>query len=345
MTTENNNLERSYLKQRLFEKIKDNLIDLPAYRLTEKQKEMCSSVKKALSDAKNNNTTESRKKNKISWKRICSWVKKAPSSIKKALSDTKNNNKTESREENNISSSLLDYESELEQLDSSWNRIGFSFTSFLNQENKICKLEIKNSCWLVPIILFLLLGFLTRIDNQPCKIIGGVSLLVWEILFIKFSFDYNMWYSKVESVCNIFSTFIKTIDDYINAFEKFYEPNLQKKADILSKSIVEDEISSLNYRLRKVDIYTIATALAGSLLIAYVAGDTLSWGITNIAQSINFGDSEFIKQLNLEKLITLILFPFILNSSKEIFITDLQKRNQRLKQSLLILENRIQNRI
>ena len=197
------------------------------------------------------------------------------------------------------------------------------------------------------VVASFILALLTRVDNRILGTIGILSLLVFLLSSLEYCTNFNICWMSAENTFSFINRQIDNIDEYINHTENIKninEKNLDMISNMIVKDIINDEISGLNYDLWKKDIFSFVFAIIISLLYVYLLGNTFVAPIQWIANVLNFSDFEFIKKINLELLIFTIIFPLGFKSGNYIYISSLKDRNKRLRQSLRIVENRIQER-
>ncbi len=191
-------------------------------------------------------------------------------------------------------------------------------------------------------IMSLAFAFLTRTSNFWLIAVGASGILIFSLFLLIYSIQFSMFYSDVQNTFSKINRILDDVNDYIFNFADIDETNLEKKVYKILKHIIEDDISSLDYEWKKIHIFNILFAFILSFLCVYISGDILVQGIKLIADHLSFGDFDLIEELNEEKLATFILFPIGIAISKDTVISCLKKRNQRLRQSLVIVENRLE---
>lgn len=213
-----------------------------------------------------------------------------------------------------------------------WNILVFSFKSLP---------KIYKSIGWIAMISFAC-GLFSRASNPLLTLFGVISVLIFSFSFLIYGVQVSVWYSYVENSFSILNRILDDINDYIHNFGDINEKNLYTRANIILENIIKDEISSLNYNLKQINIFNILFAFSISFLFVYILGDSPIEGIKWIASILNLGDFEYIKELNIEKFAIFILFPLGIALSKDIVISGLKERNKRLRRSLVIVMNRIQ---
>lgn len=182
--------------------------------------------------------------------------------------------------------------------------------------------------------------FLIKIDHLFAKLLGSIAILVFYFSCLRFCLRFLLWQKQnVDLTFSIVNGILQNIDDYTSQMQNITQNNIHSKAFMISESLIEDDISSLNYRLRKVNLIHIL--YASLLCIVFVYVSTSEWIdiIKRIAILLNFGDFKIITNLNKENFTLLFLFPLGIAFLKDVFISSLQKRNQCLRRSLVILRH------
>lgn len=222
--------------------------------------------------------------------------------------------------------------SEIYQKPNRWNILVFSFKSLPN--------IYKRTGWIA--IISFPCAFLGRASNPWLILIGLLFVLTFSFSYLIYGIQFSVWYSYVESSFSIINRILDDINDYIHSFGDINEKNLQRRANTILENIIKDDLSSLNYNLKQINTFNILFAFSISLLFVYILGDRPIESIKWIANILNIGNFEYIKELNIEKFAIFILFPLGIALSKDIVITGLKERNKRLRRSLTIVINRIQ---
>lgn len=212
-----------------------------------------------------------------------------------------------------------------------WRKIWFSF-----------KLSPKmyKDIYLTTIITFALV-WLVKIDIYWFKLLGILFFFIFAYLFVICIILFVDEYNKID---HVFSTINKTankIKKYIIYFREINGLDWKGKINIISQSIIKDDISSLDYQWKKIDLFSILFAFYIVIAVVYILGDSSIDGIKWIANLLNFGNFEFIQKLTLETL-ALSIFPIAIAMSKFFYVSGLQQRNENLRYSLVIVENRFQ---
>ncbi|MDJ0598190.1 MAG: hypothetical protein QNJ37_05045 [Crocosphaera sp.] len=226
---------------------------------------------------------------------------------------------------NRINQSIIDIYQKPNRLQMIW----FSFLWLPNRDKQI---------FLFSIISFFI-SFLVRNSNLWLILFGGVSLLIFQLSFTIFGIRFGTFYSFVEGTFYQIDIIFDKIKDYVFNLRNIDDNNLNIEADEIIKNIIEDDMLSLDYDWKKINVFIIVFASVISFLVVYISGDSLVIAIQYIANMLNFGDFELIKNLDSEKLATFILFPIGLALGKDTFMAGLKQRHKRLKQSLDIIEN------
>ncbi len=217
------------------------------------------------------------------------------------------------------------------------NKIKLFRTALISFNTKYIKFGI------MAFISFLL-AFLTRTNYLYLILIGVFSLLIFLLTFFIFFTELSTWIQSTNNAFSFIDRQLKTVDEYIDVFEEIEAENIDIKADMIVEYIVNDEILGLNYDLWKKDILGLIFAFIVSVSYVYIMGDAFLEQIQWIANTFNFNDFEIVKNLNVEILTLTIIFPIGLKSGSYIYVSALKNRNKRLRQSLKIVQSRIQKR-
>ena len=188
-------------------------------------------------------------------------------------------------------------------------------------------------------ILSYIFAFFVRANDPILKLIGVICFLAFYITFLVSGIQFAQWYSYVESTFSLINRTLENIEDYINSFKNINKDSLDIKANLITESIIRNEIAGLTYDLRRLDIYYLLIALFLSWLFVYVFGNTFIEEIKWLANIFNFGDFEVIQNLNTEKFVFLALIPFGILLAKYVILSGLKQRDKRLRQSLTVIEN------
>lgn len=180
-----------------------------------------------------------------------------------------------------------------------------------------------------------------RINHILFSILGTIILLVFSYLLLHKAIQFFMYFSDVKKTFDKINLMLNDIKKYIPIFESSNEDENIITNKIL-KNLIEVDISDLDYQWKKINIFSILFAFLISLLIVYISGDDLIELIKWLANVLNFNNFKFIENLNRETFAFLILFPIGIALAKDIIVSGLQQRNKRLRQSLAIVENRLQ---
>jgi hypothetical protein len=222
-------------------------------------------------------------------------------------------------------------------LPSQWKIYWYSFESLPNKD--------KNIGWIVIASFFG--GFLFRIgvkfNNSLVALAGAISLLIFLYSFLIYGLRLNLWIQNVQITFSILRKVLNNIYSYIDAIGEIDEEKLHNKVEMISKNIIEDELSSLSYRSKRVNVFNLVFAFLISFIVVYISGNTFIIYTKWIAEHLGFGDFEFIKKLSMESFAIFILFPISVALSRDVVISGLQQRNQDLRQSLAILKDRFED--
>ncbi len=248
--------------------------------------------------------------------------------LNKSINNNKLNNYSN---DNKISHKSI---KEIYQSPSRWKTLKFSFIS-LPDNDKITGY--------IALVSFGL-AFLIKTNLVWLQLVGLIFLLTFVFSFLRYGLRFNEWNSYVKNTFFIVNDLLERAESYIDRFSSISDTKLHEKADIISENLIEDEVSSLQYRLKKVNLFNIAFAFFMSLTFVLFLGENSVTYIKLIANFLRLGNLQFVQQLNIEKLALFVLFPVGIAMSKDIVVSGLQQRNDRLRRSLVILKDRIEER-
>jgi hypothetical protein len=218
-----------------------------------------------------------------------------------------------------------------------WKIFRFSVSSLPNLDKKIFCIVIITFC----------LGFLSKIDNLWIRLAGLIFVLIFGYSFLIFGLRFSAWHGRINSTFSVINRVLDKIYSYadnLDNIEKLGKGRLIGKSNFICENLIEDEISSLGYSLQKINFFQIFFAFSISFIVVYLSGDGYITMIQWIANHLDFGNIEFIKKMNVGTFATFILFPIGIAISKDIVVSGLQKRNERLRQSLAIFRDRLEDR-
>ena len=287
-------------EKKLFNMVLKKLMNLPAYKLNKKYREIFKEYKYA-------------ELNKLIKRKTLKEYKK------------KNNH------QDTIIKSVVEIYQRPNQLKILW----FSFNSLSSND------KIVGS---IAIISFICGGFFIK-GNSPLLILFDlICVLIFTLSFLLFYSQAYVYYSNINSTFSIINSRLKYIEECIVDFRYFIEYDLHKKANIILKNIIEEDISRIDDAWKKNDIYHIVFALLTYIIVAYMSGDILIEGIKWIANILGFENFESIKELNLETLLVFLLFSSLgirigTGLSKYIINSGSEQRKKKLNRSLAIVEN------
>ncbi len=204
--------------------------------------------------------------------------------------------------------------------------------------------------------LFLfIIALLRKFLNISIPIPLSLSIiLILLFTFLNFSYRLGKLNTNIEATFSQIRRLLKPSNDYaqdflneFNArkFNEFSDDFIHEKSEIISKNIIEDEISGLDYALKSANWFYLLYPSCLTFIVIYVSGDALGVLIKSMADFLGFKDLQFFKDLTIEGLSTLVLFPIFFNLSKDMVALNLGVRNKLLKRSLAILEDRFEYRI
>ncbi len=220
---------------------------------------------------------------------------------------------------NRINQSIIDIYQKPNRLQMLW----FSFLWLPNRDKKIG----------VVSIISLFISFLVRTSNFWLILFGVICLLIFQLSFTIFGIRFGTFYSFVKGTFYQIDTIINKSKNYVLNHRNIDYNNLNIEANKITKNIIEDDIAGLDYDWKKINLPVILFAFSLSFSTVYISGDSLVIAIKYIANMLHFENFELIKNLNREQL-AFILFPVGLALGKDIVITGLKQRHERLKQSL-----------
>jgi hypothetical protein len=217
----------------------------------------------------------------------------------------------------------------------------------------------KDKFWgYLSLALFAIAFFKRLFLNIPIRGAFPMSIaLLWLFLFLYFFSRFSKSFSK--SNTNIEATFsqirrlLKPTSDYAQDFSselnsrknvEYSDRFICEKSEFISKKIIEDEILNLDYASKSANWFYILYSSSLTFIVLYVSGDSLGILIKLIVDYLGFKDIKFFKDLTMEGLATLILFPLFFSLSKDIVALGLGARNKLLRRSLAILEDRFEYR-
>ena len=190
-------------------------------------------------------------------------------------------------------------------------------------------------------ILSYIFAFFVRANNFILVLIGVICFFAFYLSFLVSTIKFVEWYTYVDSTFSLINRTLVNIEDYINSFKNISKDSLDIKANLITASIIKNEIEGLKYDLKRLDIYYLLIALFLSWLFVYVFGDTFIDEIIWLANILNFGDFEVIQNLTTETFIFLALIPFGTLLARYVVVSGLKQRDKRLRQSLTIVKNLI----
>lgn len=156
-------------------------------------------------------------------------------------------------------------------------------------------------------------------------------LIFWAILSIKTM--------QIETVFLNTSRVLEKIVSYLSQLNDANTDGFHNKVKIISESIIEDEISSLGYQEKKAYLFHALFGFYCSFMTVFIAGDVFVSLIKWISVVLGFESFRFIQELSLESL-AFFMFSVGATFSKYMRDSGLQYRNEKLRQSLVILRNR-----
>lgn len=181
--------------------------------------------------------------------------------------------------------------------------------------------------------------------------------LLWLCLFLyffsRFSKSFNNSNINVEATFSQIRKLLSLSGDYAQDFSnelksrKDLEINdslILEKSETISKRIIEDEILNLDYSLKGSNWFYLFYSSCLTFLVVYISGDGLGILIRSMAEVLGFKDIKFLKDLTMEGLASIILFPLFFTLSKDMVALGLGLRNKLLRRSLAILEERFKYR-
>ena len=151
---------------------------------------------------------------------------------------------------------------------------------------------------------------------------------------------------------SLINTALHKINNKIKLLENLEKNDLERETRLVTRSIIRTDISRIPYGIVKFEPYHILLALIISALFVYIFGNTFIEDIKQAIVSSNILNSEtiknlstfnIIKNLNMETFIFIVLIPLLRVLLKHFTILGLEKRNQRLQESLEIVERRLGN--
>lgn len=201
----------------------------------------------------------------------------------------------------------------------------------------------KNTGWIT--LIFFGCAFLIKVDNPWLQLLGGLSLFVSYFSFLILSFRFFFWHKQnIDLTFSIINGILRNIYEYTNYVDNINQKNVFDKASMISESLIEDEIASLDYRQKKVNLFHMLFSFFCCIVITIFLGDMLIIFIKNAANVLTIADYEIIKKLNKENFSLLFLFPIGVALSRDILASALQERHLLLRQSLAILKSHIEDR-
>jgi Domain of unknown function (DUF4351) len=216
-----------------------------------------------------------------------------------------------------------------------WEIWSLSFTTLSRKNNQI---------GYVAAISFTI-GLLSKIYDAPI-LIRAIVALIFAYSFLIYGLKLTAHSTDIKSTFSSLDTIIRKINEYIKTLarkdlNKLNDEKLFSKASLISKNIIEDDISSLSYYSNKLNLFHIFFALFISFIIVYISGDTFIIYIKWIAKELGFNDFDFLNKK--EKFAVFILFPTGLALSKDMVASGSQRRNQLLRQSLVSLKDYLED--
>lgn len=220
-----------------------------------------------------------------------------------------------------------------------WKRVIYSFKSLPN------KGKILGYCAIISLAIASLIRFIIKSDNPESKIVVALAFLIFSFSCLGFGLQLAVSQSNVSSIFHSINRNLENISQYTDFLDITSNPEaLQNKSDRITISIIEDEISSLYHHYKRLNLIHIIIAFLISFVVIYVSGDVVIILIKDIAELLGFESFSVIKNLNRENFALYILFPTGIAWSKDMAASGLQQRNKLLRQSLVILQDRIKDR-
>lgn len=214
----------------------------------------------------------------------------------------------------------------------------FSFNSLSNTDKIVGSIAI----------ISFVCGFFIKASNPQLILLDIICVLVFILSFLIFCVRAYEYYFHINSTFSIINSRLKRIEECIADFRYFVEKDLRKKANLIIKSIIEEDISSIDDAWKKNDIYHILFALLMYFIVIYMSGDILIEAIKWIANILGFENFKSIKELNLEALLIFLLFSSLgirigTSLSKYILNSGSEQRKIKLNRSLKIVESHLEN--
>lgn len=223
--------------------------------------------------------------------------------------------------------------SEVYKRPNKWERVLFSFRTLPN----IYKL----TGWMA--IISFLFSFLIKSSNLLLILIGVICSLIFLVSSFIYWMNLSFWDFYVEGTFFTIETRLDDIKEYIRNFGDINEKNLHRRANKITISIINNDLSILKYRLRKIDSFNIVFAVSITVVAVYVLGDSFIDDIKWIANNLNFGDFKYIKELDIQKF-TASIFGIGIVLGRGIMISALEQKEKDLNKSMDIFNTILEER-
>lgn len=174
-------------------------------------------------------------------------------------------------------------------------------------------------------------------------VVEAVSMLIFSYSFLIFGIQFTSWQSHTKSTFSIIDRVLENIGSYVNSFDGLRKEDINRKARVIVTSLVEDEISSLYYRLKKANTVHLVFSSLLALSIVLLSGESLVALIQGIANFLKVSEFYSVDSLDIEKISVLVLIPIGFAFSKDMLASNLQIRNECLRRSLVILKENLES--
>lgn len=196
------------------------------------------------------------------------------------------------------------------------------------------------------ILSFLAIYWLTRQVNIWFKLAGIIIALSSPFVYLSFGFDVLKLYNLVTNTLNFLDRISKEIQYYVENIsltneqeEEEFINDMESLSSKVTKEFIHEEIRQLDYKSRKIHIFTLFFAFSISFIVIYVTGDTFVILIKDFAKLINLLPIfPVITGLNVQTFWLIFLFPLSIALARDLIIEVSQKYSKELHQSLFLIK-------
>lgn len=195
------------------------------------------------------------------------------------------------------------------------------------------------------ILSFLAIYWLNRQVNIWFTLPKIIFLLLLPFVFISFGFDVLKLYNLVTNTLNFLDRISKEVQYYVenifltNEQEEELTNDIESLSNKVVKEFIHEEIRQLDYKNRKIHIFTLFFAFSISFIVVYVTGNTFVILIKDFAKLINLLPFfPLINDLNVQTFWLIFLFPLSIALARDLIIEVSQKYSKDLHRSLFLIK-------